>query len=72
MVTYLQIFMGDNIFELIHFLQVDFTEHHSPSGIGATNESADELLPGFVIGLPIFHAIVGFLIWELQKPSRSS
>lgn len=23
MVTYLQIFMGDNIFEFIHFLQVD-------------------------------------------------
>lgn len=56
MVIYLQIFMGDNIFEFIHFLQVDFPEHHSPCGIRTTNESAD----GFIIGLPIFHAVVGF------------
>lgn len=41
--------MEDNIFKFIHFLQMDFTERHSLYGIGATDEAADELLPGFVI-----------------------
>lgn len=49
MVTCLQIFLGDNILEFIHFLQMDFTEHHSLYGIRATDESADELIPEFVI-----------------------
>lgn len=49
MVTYLQVFMGDNVFKFIHIFQMDFTEHYSPCGIRTTDESADELLPGFVL-----------------------
>lgn len=41
--------MEDNIFEFIRFLQMNFTERHSRYGIRATDEAADELLPGFVM-----------------------